>query len=205
MTKRKKTMLIVVITVIALIPILLILNSIDFTALYRKIKNDDEPEETRDIEFYEPKFGYDIFKDPDYTSIDKTIFFKVGAETFGIDETNTGNPGQKLFVDYFDAVINGKHEKYNSLFTNDYIKKHGKKDRFTMQRIYNAMVEAFPAERLNDNVVVHRYTVMYCIMKNDGTFRRDVGSDENIPLIFEVYEYTNGDVKINEITKIKYR
>ena len=66
--------------------------------------------------------------------------------------------------------------------------------------IYNIEVEEKMYTPNTDGTITHGYYVTYMIYKNDGTFRNDIDSDAAKTLYYELIEYANGEVKIDNIS-----
>lgn len=154
----------------------------------------------------------DIMQDPEYLSLDRYIRYTDGAISSVLTErSEIEAEGRQLimFADLFDSIIAGDCDAYNSFFTDDYLKKYGKKDRFTMQQVYNITIELISVRDIEEEgetkIKRYEYKVGYMIHKNNGTFRSDVGSDMSLPQSFIVLEYVGtGENKINDTVSYRY-
>lgn len=160
-----------------------------------------------DYEFYTPDYNYNIFDDEEYLA--KNLFMTYTSETgesYTITDENyiKHGVGPVFFDNFFKILQYGEHEAYNDLFTAEYYKSNKKIGNFTMQRVYNKQV-AFISESIQnegeaDEYSILTYRVNYCIMKNDGTFRTDIGSDMSRTQYFVLYyDKNNTEMKINSI------
>ncbi|MBQ7376837.1 MAG: NfeD family protein [Clostridia bacterium] len=94
------------------------------------------------------------------------------------------------------AMMRGDADSYNACFTAEYTDVYGKEDRFTAQKLYDIRLENKGVPDPQSGARCYRLT--YCIYRNDGTLRADIGSDE----IREQYLYVvdiEGGVAINNV------
>ena len=204
--KKIKTVLIVIgiLTVI-----LLLLNMIDFESIDISKLFGEEEEDYGDIYFYPADYDYNIFDNAVYSSIDseRLIYYTDYPDTTIITENiNEYGALGEFLMDYFDTIINGDTEKYNSFLTENYIKENGKTAQFTMQMLYDLEVEKENEEFVKEGTLagytIYEFKFTYKIMFNNGTFRNDIGSDEARPQYFEVY-FDGNEYKINSFIKVK--
>ena len=73
-------------------------------------------------------------------------------------------------------------------------------ERFAPQMLYDIRIEMLSNDPQNDGTVLYAFNVEYKIHRNDGTFRNDIDSDASKKLYFELYEDTEGLVRIDRIT-----
>ena len=102
---------------------------------------------------------------------------------------------------YFAAIQAGDHETYNAMFGDEYYKDHKPVDEFTPQRIYDITVRLLNEAELDDETDVINYEISYKIMRNDGTFRRDIGSDMARTQYLTV-TVTTDDIYISGLTSV---
>ena len=212
--KKKRRVIIIFITLIGLMAVLIILNfvmdkvnEIPISELF-----DTPKEETvnKNYTFTEPDYETNIMEDSEYLDKNRYIEYTNGAISVTITDGKFNEHGKPLvfFNEYFTAVINGDHNTFNNFFTDDYYsdKNHVPYEKFTMQRVYNINVthirESLITTEKNYGKTMYTLKVSYMIMKNDGTFRNDMGSDGAVPLIFElIYDNNTDKCMINNITK----
>ena len=84
-----------------------------------------------------------------------------------------------------------------------YKKELGNYVSFTPQRVYQKEVVYLYDERIDDDTFSITYSVDYNIMKNDGSFRRDIGSDMSRTQYITLY-YNEEGAWIEEV-KAEYR
>ena len=211
--RSKKRAVIFALVVLSLLVVLSIAAVIDWDALLLKKDSDRDSwvHYYDDRYFAIPDFTADITKDQEYmTQYDSVPRFTIGNERTQLEDVL---PVYKLpcslLSDYFALVKRGDYEKYYTLFTESYEKTHGdmnfftkKPLVFTMQKLYNIevtfMKSELPKEGELSGYAVYYFNVSYCIKDNDGTFRRDIRSDESNTLLFEIVE-KDGKAKINDI------
>ena len=82
-----------------------------------------------------------------------------------------------LFLHIHD-IIEGNCEAYDSYFSEEYLKENRRTERFTKQKLYNIDIIFLSAQESEDGrYTTYEFAVEYMIHKNNGTFRRDLGSD----------------------------
>ncbi len=193
--KLKKIILVVSCVCISVLVIIGIIAAVSLLVLDRvNEKNNTEP--TIRYQFFLPDREANILEDEDYLQKDLIIRYSNGAETFSLAEKNAddfGN-GASFFLEYFDALIGGEEDKMNALYTDEYISVHGTEDDFTMQRAYDMIVRYTGEKEVRDSSFdkAYQYVVSYKIMRNDGTFRRDVASDASREQIFYIVNTDKG-------------
>ena len=216
---QKKKAIIFVSIVLSLLVILPILTFVDWNSLFG-LGNKPEDKDSW-IHFYgdqyfgTPDYSENIEEDLKYMDLDRMLYYSVGNETFQI----INNPEAignccVLFYNYFENLKDGDYQRYYSLFTDRYKEEYGntnpftkKELKYTPQKVYNIKVTLLQSTFLeNGNAngeyvgsTIHYFDVEYCIKDNNGTYRRDILSNESRALVFEVIE-TNGKPLINDIS-----
>ena len=213
LTKSKRNALRLLLVLITMLVALLVLNSIDFDAFSK----DKDPQFIEmggtdrvlgDHHFATPDYDQNILLDKDYLSKDRGMYYTYGNETYYIDNNYSDYDRFCVFFgEYFDALVNGDEKKVNSMLTASFISENGLYDDFTMQKIYSRRV-TLKSHTIIEEGEYYGYTratfeVIYKILDNDGTFRRDIMYDEERPLIFELLE-KNGTVRINSVGRYRY-
>lgn len=205
----KKKALIAIICAVLVMVVLLILNNIDWTALALTYGAPEGTVVTAVYEFEEPDYEYDIFSDDKYVEKNRYIQYTDGAQTITITDGDyaTIGGGLPVLAQYMECAVNGDADGMNSLLTESYIENYGKYEAFTMQKIYNIEIELLSSVLITEGdyagTTKYNYNVKYMIMNNNGTLRRDMGSDAAVPLVFELLSY-GGETKINSITSYTY-
>ena len=173
--KLKKRILTAIIISVCLVPVLIGLSYV--LDLYDSKKNNEIDEEI-DYNWYEADYDENIFENEDYIELTEYGFISYtdGSVTVGIERNTALNYGDdvQFMVDYLYSIIEGEHEKHNSFFSDYYYKNHQKKDRFTMQKIYDVSLKKELVTK-KDGYTEYTYILSYKILENNGTFRKDIG------------------------------
>jgi len=168
-------------------------------------RNQPEQFNTENYIYHFPDWEENIWEDEDYMEKDCTIFFQNGAETYPLADVGDEGKGASFFADYINAIIKGDHEALNRMYTSEYTDKNGYFEPFTMQKVYNVLVSykgrAEGIERYGEAEV---FDLSYYIMKNNGTFRRDIPSDASRTQIVYLVSTDEG-YKIVEVDYYKNR
>lgn len=206
----KKRLLKIAIIILSVFAVLVLFDFALEKGLFDRPQQDDTG--TREpIFLFNPDYDFDIFTDEAYLDLDRSLHFSDdgGTSTAILTDDNSYNSVHRtarFFKEYFDSVIMGDYEKYNSLFTDEYLKKNGAKDRFTMQMIYNMEAVLLRSEDHDDGTTLYEFEVRYAIRRNNGTFRDDLDSGVTRPQLYVIREdpYT-GSLLIAAISDIKPR
>ena len=155
--------------------------------------------------FYPTDYNLDVTKDEWYMQLDRYLHYKKGAvsEVVLPEEIAGYSDAVRFFQTYFDTVIAGDAETYNTFFTEEYYKNVDPYDRFAPQMLYDIEVEELSETNNDDGTTDWTFNVVYKIHRNDGTFRNDLDSDSSKKLFFELHGDRDGTVRINEITYYK--
>ncbi len=181
MSKKKKTVLIWVAVVLLLGGAAFVL--LEFPELFDRYSGTYEVTGSNGFYdyFYEADYSlkleeYEDYRD--YLDLDRVLYYKNGNQTVGIsdDEIDSYPDVIRFFRRYFDSIIDGNSEKYNSMFGEEYYKTHDKKEKFTPQMIYDITVEQLSTSS-DDDVSEYVFDVSYKIFENNGTFRDDIYSN----------------------------
>ncbi len=216
--KRKKT-IIKVIVILCAAAILMIIAS----AVLQKISENKEKEKQYSYDPLSGDYGEgffppedDIMKDADYLDKNRSVSYTYqGVGTvYELGEADNVPAQARLFINYFNAAINGDGKTLNTLFTEEYFYNAGKEiepyaDEFPMQKIYAAEVSSIgysTTENTLEGVLTRdRFKVSFLLKDNNGKFRPDLPEPEDgtIPVVFEVLT-VKGVSKINHIYEFKY-
>ena len=155
-----------------------------------------------DYEFYVPAEDEDYFGDPEYLKKDRTLHYTDSmGQCWYIDENSSCDEiGAGFFSLYFLALEQGDADTLNSLYKEELAVFTD----FTPQRVYQKQVVYLYDERIDDNTFSITYSLDYNIMKNDGSFRRDIGSDMSRTQYITMYYNTDGESWIENV-KSEYR
>lgn len=164
--------------------------------------------DNRNLSFYEPQPDVDIFTDEAWLDEDRYLYFFNGVEGMILtEERNEAGIVGELFLNYFSALMHGDAAGYATLFTEEYRADAQLPEYFTMQRVYDIKVtKTLEAEITGGEyagLTRYLFTVSYSIMRNDGTFRRDISSGGVSPQVFELLS-DGTSVHINGIESVRY-
>lgn len=171
------------------------------------VETETTPESTEEIVYYEANYDENIFENEDYLNKVRDVEYNSNGYSILLTEQNYSSLEEehKFFYDYFNAIKNGNAEAYNSFFAEDYFTTDNpKKDKFTMQMIYDINVdyqEVVKLEYKGEKIDVLDYIVRYKILNNNGTFRLGFNDDAVIPQHYLIYKI-DGKYKILNIVEI---
>lgn len=205
MDKKKKTVLIFVIAfvLIAVVgAIVLAFNKEEEKAFVSSFvyNSDYEP---KSYIFYEPDRDADIYADPDYQAVVSYLYYERDGIKTCITDGNFEKYGRPVvfFAKYFDALKAGDTEAFNSLHSQRYFENNRECTDIAPQRLYDItltyLFEKDMADEIYGEVTKYVFETKYMIMKNDGTFRSDVGSDASRKLYLELVETPDGNFFID--------
>lgn len=176
--KLKKRMLLIFGCVVLGIALLL---GIVFLIEYIQSKQEYEEPEFH-YSFYPPYEG-DIMQNPDYLALDRKIFYCADPSGYGayleVSEDTFSNIDSRvafLYL-YLQNVIAGEEAVYNELFNENYYRNHQPHEAFNPQMLYEIKIVYQGGEGDDNGDRLELYTLSYKIYRNDGSFRRDIGSD----------------------------
>lgn len=143
--------------------------------------------------YYEPDYDCDIYSDSEFTVLELRILYSDGVcesylgETFAPPE----NGVIAMLSEYIDSIRSGNAEKFRSFYSAALKKNFALPESFTMQRLYDAKITFLSSSEKTvdeETVTTYIYKIEYKIMKNDGTFRRDIDSDSVRPQTLTIEE-----------------
>ncbi len=207
MTKSKKILVKIIIglfsIILVLVAVLAVLNWIEQSKPYE--------EEVIDYEFYEADFTENIYKNEEYQAMIRRGLLSfcdtATGVTYGIQRGNTDSYGKDVtfMVELVYAAIEGDHKTYNACFSDAYYDSGRKpKDAFTMQKIYNILIERTGVETTTDkngNYTKYSYSLTYQIYENNGTFRKDIGDGAKTQYI--ILTDRTGELLIDSVSTIR--
>lgn len=160
--------------------------------------------------FYEADYEENIFEDEDYLKLIEygILEYDDGAMISQITQDNADGYGAPaaVVVNMIYAAINGDAEEYNSYFSKEYFKLNSKKDKFTMQKIYDGRIQLFAIEDVTKNdstYTEYTFKVKYRIFENNGTFRNDIGDGYRWQHI--TVSDREGAFKIDAVNVVRYK
>ena len=195
---RKKLIVALIITVavaVVLISVLLVLKA---------CQDKEEPFELPESYFYPPYNG-DIFEYEDY--LDKrpdVIFYCEDPDGLGHTTEINDNPNKSftpevLYLrDFLEIMMHADIDAYNNCFNEIYYKTHKKQADFSQQMIYEAEIRFASEETAANGTKTSTYYLFYKLYQNDGSLRRDVGSDAIVPMRIVLRTTATGEISISE-------
>ncbi|MBR2927197.1 MAG: hypothetical protein IKC31_06440 [Clostridia bacterium] len=166
------------------------------------LQNLTKPEPpTYDYEFY-PTYEGNILEYEPYLRLDRQIHYCPDRDGYGLttpidDELyKTLDPAAQLAYQFLGSIIAGDHTLYNSFFDDGYLKKQGAQEPFSPQMLYDMTLYAYSYVAGEGNVRTYTYRLDYKFFQNDGTYRRDVGSDSVRSQFLTVEVSPDGTAKI---------
>lgn len=205
--KQKKAIIVTFICLIGFVIIYSIIAMIDWSSIFFNVPEDSDEY----IYFYDEKLSQDLDSDEIYMGYDRTINLLIEAS--GISETITDedrtsyNEAINLLYDMIEYMIIGNAEGYNSCFSDIYYSNTEPKSRFTKQKIYNiTIIEVSQSEKKDEDgnsYTEYYYKLDYMIRHNNGSLRKDVGSD-GIKTQHVILSDRSGEVLIDTVYTLNY-
>ena len=177
----KKVIGIVALICVGIVVLSLATASLDPEELVSKwFGNDAAPEQ--EIDFYPINEDEDIFEREDYMGLDRYLYYTdpMTGETYVPErhELATVDPCLPFFCDYLECIIRGDELTYPLYFSTAYLETNELPEDFTMQMLYDIRIEPYLTG--DDRTA---YLLDYKIYRNNGTFRRDIGSNASRTLL----------------------
>lgn len=154
-----------------------------------------------EYKFYTPTEDEDYFNDTDYLQKDRTLHYtdSMGQGWYIDGDSSCSDIGPLFFRLYFLALEQGDADSLNGMYKDEL----GTYSSFTPQRIYQKELVYLADGKIDDTTFYITYSLDYNIMKNDGSFRRDIGSDMSRTQYITLY-YTAEHAWIEDV-KSEYR
>ena len=167
---------------------------------------EEEQKPEKEIHFY-PVVEQNIFDNPQYLAKDRGVYYCDDPTGYGLttvitDEDRMTFDVKVRFVEiYLNCLISGDHEMLKTLCTEELLKE-SPIPNFTQQMLYDMHVYYQDEEAGEGGEKKFMYRLEYKIFQNNGTYRRDVGSDgakaEYLVLTVNADE---SEIKIDEIRR----
>lgn len=166
------------------------------------------------IIFYEPDWDLDIMKEAGYLAKDRSVYFcdaRYGyTEVLTEKNKDKYGPAVSVLNTMIHCIIQGDHEGYNALLSENYLKTEGNEPEppFTMQQLYDIKLTLVAeGEKSVDGKTYTQYEfeVEYRIRHNNGTFRTDIDEDESKKQYFVLSDSVTGEVMIDQIIGYVYK
>lgn len=196
----KKTKRTIIIAFASMLAFMIICLTIPGLTQYGRQEEIKDPNEDNSYFFCEPyEKDFDILEYEEYLGLDRTVMYYDGTGIgSGLVEGNLNeyNPGVTVIYNMLNALIEGDVEAYNSLLGENMEKK----ESFTQQQIYKISITN-KSKSSSDGT--YEFTVDYKIHENNGSYRKDMGSDMYRPLAITVSN-VSGQYLIESMSGIIY-
>lgn len=159
------------------------------------------PENAASFTFYPPYDG-DIRIYDGYLDLNRQFIYcdrNYGTEEAMLPEEIEANPEWRALQRYFDCLIDGDPDGLRALLTEEALKRITVPD-FAQQMIYELRVTRI-GETQEGGALRVTYRLAYSIFRNNGTYRRDVGSDSPRPEYLTLTQEENGEFRISDIQR----
>lgn len=198
--KMRKKLLIVLAAVIGTIAILTTVLLIVQACQAKEDETFSLPES-----YFYPTYQGDIFEYVDYLEKRPDVIFYcedpngVGRTTsIDADREDEFAPEVLYLRDFLLMMMHADIDAYNACFNEIYLKKHQKQAAFSQQMIYDAEIRFMGEEEAQNGERSVTYYLNYKLYQNDGSLRRDVGSDAVIPMRVVLRITHEGQISISE-------
>ncbi len=160
-----------------------------------------------DYDFY-PVYDGDILSYDRYLGCNRELYYYDNPLGYGerytvrSDETDLK---LQLVYAYLQTIIHGNADAYNAFFNGNYYREHERQAAFAQQMIYdiNLYADSSKTEYLENGEKLYTYRLDYMILYNNGTFRRDIGSDMVRSQILVLREHRDGSVSIENLSIVR--
>lgn len=161
----------------------------------------DGETDSSEFVFYQPYQG-DILENELYLSLDRQLYWcdtLYNSKEALDDGQISADPCLTLIRAYLDSLIGGDAEGCRSLFTVSALNA-APISEFAQQMLYRIEIRLITQETENGAKRV-TYRLDYMIHRNNGTYRRDVGSDAVRPEYLTIIEIADGEYRIDGIRR----
>lgn len=172
--------------------------------IVKACQDKDEPFALPESYFY-PTYKGNIFEYPDYLEKRPDVIFYCDdpdglGRTTSIDEERVEEfaPEVLFLRDFLQIMMRADVNAYNACFNEIYYKTHKKQADFSQQMIYEAEIRFAGEEDGKNGEKIATYYLLYKLYENDGSLRRDVGSDAVVPMRIVLRTTATGEISISE-------
>ena len=197
--KMRKKLLIALAVTVGVVAML-----ISVLLVVKALQEKDEPFALDDSYFY-PTYKGDIFAYNDYLEKRPDVIFYCEdpdglGRTTSIDADREEKfSAETLFLrDFLLIMMNADVDAYNNCFNEVYYKKNDRQEPFSQQMIYEAEIRFASQEEGENGEKNSTYYIFYKLYENDGSLRRDVGSDAVVPMKVVLRTLPTGEISISE-------
>ena len=155
--------------------------------------------------YFYPTYSGDIFEYAEYLDKRPDVILYC-ADPDGLGRTTSIDDGREdefspevLYLrDFLEIMMHADIEAYNNCFNEIYYKNHKKQAAFSQQMIYGAEIRFMGEEEAANGERTATYYLLYKLYQNDGSLRRDVGSDAIVPMRIVLRITPEGEISISE-------
>lgn len=209
--KPFKKRLIIILIILAGLLLVMYLLTLILPKVLDSIASQNTEEGTVNFDFYEPDYNENIYEDEEYIRRIEDGIITYDNATNSISAVNLENASEfgetvEFLTNYIYTIIEGNAEEYNGFFSKRYFEKNSPKERFTMQKIYDAKITYFSMESVSEdgvNYTKYIYQLSYKILENNGTFRQDIGDQARTQYV--LITDREGKLLIDGIDSAKYK
>ena len=182
----------------------IILLMITVLLIVKACQKEDDSYALPESSFY-PTYQGDIFEYADY--LDKRPDVILYCEdidgrgrTTSIDEDREDEFATEVLYlrDFLQIMMRADVNAYNACFNEIYYQNHKRQAAFSQQMIYQAEIRFAGEEQATNGERTATYYLCYKLYQNDGSLRRDVGSDAIVPMRVVLRIAPNGEISISE-------
>ncbi len=167
-------------------------------------KEQEQPQ--KDIYFY-PVVEENILENEEYLALNRFVYYCEDPAGYGLttqitdEDRMTFDVKVRFTETYLNTLILGDSAALRAMCTENYLKENQIPD-FTQQMVYEAHIYYYSTEAQTDGSRLVTYRLEYKLYKNNGTYRRDVGSDSPKPEYLVLWVSPDeGDIKIERILR----
>lgn len=193
--KMRKKLLIAIVVTISVVAVLMAV-----LLIVKVLQEKDNAFSLPESYFY-PTHQGDIFEYDDYLQKrPDVILFCEDIDGRGRTTDNLDDfPLEALYLrDFLEIMMHADVDAYNNCFNEIYYKNHKKQTAFSQQMIYAAEIRFASEEKAANGERTVTYYLHYKLYENDGSLRRDVGSDAVVPMKVVLRVTPAGEISITE-------
>ena len=197
--KMRKKLLIAIAATVGVVALLIA------TLLITKACQKEEEAFSLPDSYFYPTYPGDIFEYADYMDKRPDVILYC-EDPDGLGRTTSIDAGREdefspevLYLrDFLEIMMHADVDAYNACFNEIYYKKHQKQAAFSQQMIYEAEIRFASEETATNGEKTATYYLFYKLYQNDGSLRRDVGSDAVVPMRVVLHTTPEGQISISE-------
>ena len=195
--RMKKRMIVISLSALALVAVLF---GVLVVAEYAKMKEAAEPPVYEYT--FSPTYDRPFTENAFYMALDRKIYYcnDVGGNGLTQELTEGASDRAQAFLYLYMQVLQGGNaEVYNALFNANYFANHQPQAAFSPQMIYDTQIRYHSTTAAENGDMIQAYLLDYKIYENDGTLRRDIGSDMSRTQYIALRVPQSGAVTIEEL------